>query len=216
MYRADGRRCNQARTMNVVKKEGVELEHGCSRVVSTLEYSRNSAKGFEVKVVLTDGAVQKEISEKTVEQKQEEIEKIVSQVFKDVYLEKDSRYVVHHRVKYVDGSLVALLVNSTSLVLLLYSVPVKHMVFGVSCGVSQRKRDEYLVDLTEEEEKERVPMGTVAVPYIKHKKMVSLVMFENCVPEDECEALIGTATKHLDSIAKDLVEKASKAFQLQR
>lgn len=207
MYREDGRASTQHREIEVAKEEGVTLRHGCTKITTAVEHRTGSKRGLAVKVAIEEGALPRSVSESRKERMQEELEETLQEVFRRVFTEQECRYTIAHRVHCTDGSLLSALINSSAAALCVYAVPVKHMIFSVTCGASRRRRGEYIVDLTDKEEKERMPSVVLACPFVQHKRLVSLVQLENAVPKALCLPLIGEAERHLETISKELLEK---------
>ncbi|KAI5191134.1 exosome complex component RRP46 [Nematocida sp. AWRm77] len=205
MYREDGRRNTQHRDLSISLGTGITLHHGLAQVTTTIEHQKNSNKrGMTIEVVLEKSSHQKFVADIHIERKKEELESALHKVFCQVFLETEIHYHIQHKVSYANGSLLSMLINSTSLALCWYAIPIKHMIFGLTCGLSKRERGEYLVDLTEKEEKERMSTIVLAQPYIQHKELVSLMQLSGLVSFEEYTHLVQSAQSALVQLSRTL------------
>ncbi|KAI5171067.1 hypothetical protein NEFER03_0469 [Nematocida sp. LUAm3] len=180
MFRKDGRTDKQHRSFSVNKiEEYIEVAHGLNRVLSKLEPSTMQKKRLAVDIVIEQESTSSSLPQARKERKEEEYAKIIEDTFSSVLLEQDASYKLFHKIYCIDGSIISTLINSTSFVLQRYSVPIKYMVFSITCCSSKYKKYNYLSDLTEKEEKEKVPIVTVARAHLDYKEVINYVNFLN-------------------------------------
>ncbi|OAG28952.1 exosome complex component RRP41 [Nematocida displodere] len=197
VYRADGRTSSQPREITTEGERNIlEIEQGLTKVQNILSYAPNSKrKGLEVEVVL-------DTTDPASVRRQEELSKTLKEIFRHVIL-GEALYTIRSKVISNGGSLLSVLTNGISLLLVQTAVPIKHLVFSITVGVSQTERDTYLVDLTHEEEKSLAHV-IVAVPHVRHRHPISLLQFKNEVSVRQHRILLDRALMAVQGVGEGL------------
>lgn len=205
MFRKDGRKNEQHRNINVHRERLLEIEHGLNRVSSRIEYVSQQRVTISVKISIDKNAYPCMVSAVTAEKKEEHYAKVIEDIFKHILVEVEPSYLVTHFISCMDGSILSTLINSTSMLLEKHAIPIRHMVFSVTCTLSRYRKSEYIIDPTESEEKEKNASVILAAPYIKHKEKISFVEYVNEVPLSERVPLLEHAFQALLPISEQLI-----------
>lgn len=206
MYREDGRTNSQCREVNIAMDgTGVTLRHGSTEVVTIIKHRHPlNKKRVTIEVVLEKSSHQKNVPDVRLERTKDELEAALGRVFSQVFLEPENTYYIVHQVSYANGSLLPILINSTSIALCKYAIPITYLIFGVTCGLSKKVRGACLVDLTDQEEREQLPTVVLAQPFIQHRRLVALLTIRNALPIEEHQLLISAAEKALGELSTQI------------
>lgn len=207
--RKDGRENETHRRIKIEIEKGVSFSFGLSRVYSQLEYGVQNKKPLVSRVFLEDNSLPPTITQQRRERITEEYERIVESTFTPILLDKESTYTIVTRILCDSGSIQSVIINSVSLLLVSYKVPIKHMVFSTTVGVSVDKNETYITDLTETEERE-VPYITLAMPHTEGEKTVSYGTLSRPVLERTFLDLLEVSTGIVREIGKTVLEEVKR------
>ncbi|KAI5161290.1 hypothetical protein NEAUS03_1560 [Nematocida ausubeli] len=213
MHREDGRSQTQHRKISLEIDKDVTYTAGLTKIMCTLNYSAQQKKGISATVIIEDGAVPRNISKTRVERLIEESERAIETIFDSLLLETENSYNIIFRVLCDNGSLLSAIINSASLTLLSYKVPIKYLVFSVTVGLSPMKHEEYIVDLTEPEERSDIPSITLATGCADYDTIISYGSTSKPIAEQAFLDLISYSVKASKEVSQEIIEKA-RAFGL--
>lgn len=177
-YRVDGRKALEKRTMIarqsiVDNKLLFELDHGATKVAALLDgpkerHRQKHMVSVDVSFLDTSQQEHQKNSEKI-----RELEKNVTDVFKNVLLLPESSYVdIVVVVKQDDGSVFSTIVNCISLGLCYSGTPMKDVVVSATVGFVSNT---FFVDICGAEESYKCPYMTVAL-MMHRRKLAYLYM----------------------------------------
>lgn len=208
MQREDGRTNLQHRRIGVEIDRDVLFSFGLTKVHTALEYSSQLKKGISLHVIIETNAVPPTLPGSRIEKISEDAEKAVESIFEGVLLDKENSYMLTCRVLCDNGSMLSAIINSVSLTLLSYKVPIKYMIFSVTVGLSVYRHLEYIVDLSDSEIKSDIPYITLAMPHIAHEKIISYGALSKPLSEKAFVDLLEFSTTVLPDICRKIVEKS--------
>lgn len=208
MKRIDGRRHIQHRDIGVRIDRDVLFSFGLSKVYSALEYGSQNRSSISVRVIIEENAYPPTVSSSRRDRISEEYERIIEGIFLPVILDSDSTYSIICRIICDKGSILSALINSTSLLLLSYKVPIKYMIFSTTVGLSPDNHLEYIVDLTEAEEKGDLSYITVAMGYNKREKILSYGALSKPVSDKAFLDILEYSTEIVRVISDEIVKIA--------
>ncbi|KAI5185894.1 hypothetical protein NEHOM01_1144 [Nematocida homosporus] len=206
MFRKDGRKYNQHRLVAISVQEAIYFNHGLSQVSTLLTHSPTQKQRLSIIVKMEEGSLPASASRIRTERKEEEIGEILEKIFTPLLMETDFCYEIEHRVIFADGSLLPLLINSTTFALEKFRIPIRHLIFALSCAVSKYEKDAYLIDTTDQEERDRLPAVVLAASYTEHQEYISFVEMSNGVPISSHSKLLHTAMDALKSNSTTLFQ----------
>lgn len=205
MFRRDGRKNEQHRQINIRMGKWTEIEHGLNRISSKIEYIPQQRSKITVQIKIDKNAYRNNLSRTIAEKREDWYARAIEGIFKHILIEPEPSYFIEHSVSCADGSILSALINSTSILLERHTVPIMHMIFSVTCTLSRYKKNEYIVDPTEIEEKERNGTVILAAPYVSHKTKISFVEYLHEVPISEHIPLLEHAFKALQPVSEHLI-----------
>lgn len=173
-YRIDGRKALETRTMAarqsiIDNKLLFELDHGATKVAASIDGPRERHRQrhvVSVDISFLDAAQQEHQGNS---EKVRELERNVTDVFKEVLLLPESSYVdIAVVVKQDDGSVFSTVVNCISLGLCYSGIPMKDVVVGATVGFASNT---FFVDTCGAEESYKCPRMTMAL--MMHRRKIA-------------------------------------------
>ncbi|KAI5130409.1 hypothetical protein NEPAR04_2346 [Nematocida parisii] len=212
MEREDGRKNSQHRSISMEVGKNIVFSFGLTKVYAMLEYSAQLKKGITASVIMEENAFPSSVSKKRIERLVEEAQKAIESIFSNLLLDKENSYRIVCKVLCDNGSLLSAIINSASLVLLAHKVPIKHLVFSVTIGLSQERHAEYVVDLNESEERTDMAYITIATGAVEYDTIISYGSISKPISEKAFLDLLEYSASTSKDISKEIMEKAKQCL----
>ncbi|KAH9385809.1 uncharacterized protein NEMAJ01_0705 [Nematocida major] len=171
MQREDGRTNLQHREIHIDTSKHVLFSCGLTKVHTELARApRPGKKPLTVQILPSETAAPNNPSPR-ITRDRENHELSLENIFTPILLDTHT-YTISARVICDNGSLLSALINSISLALVRFKVPIKHMIFSTTAATSPESHNSHILDLLQSEESSHSSL-TLAIPYTKHGLGVS-------------------------------------------